>query len=117
MEAVIGSSLPVFIGVTLVLMGFCAYMTGRALAMTWRPVWHAVPYGMLLAAASRFLKYGLYDGELISFTGYVVDAVVLVAIAMIVYRAYNAMMMVKQYPWAYERAGIFGWREKGGAAG
>lgn len=117
MESMIGSTWPVFIGVTLVLTGFCAFMTGRALATTWRPVWHVVPYGVLLAAASRFLKYALYDGVLLSGGGFVLDAVVLIAIAAIVYRAYQAKMMIKQYPWAFERAGIFGWRDKGGAAG
>jgi hypothetical protein len=40
MQDILGSSLPVFIGVTLILFGGAAIMTGHALAGTWRPAWH-----------------------------------------------------------------------------
>ena len=34
--------------VTLVMMGFAAWSTGRAIAITWRPFWQAVIYPFLL---------------------------------------------------------------------
>ena len=58
-----GSTLGDFIGVTLVLFGGAAFMTGQALAGTWRPLWQIVPYGLLLAAADRFFSWGLFDGR------------------------------------------------------
>lgn len=116
MEALIGSTIPVFIGLTVCLAGFAAFMTGRALAQTWRPAWHAVPYSMLLGATDRFLHYGLFDGDLLSLGGYVVDTAYLIVVALATYRIFRVRKMVDQYPWLYERAGLMGYREKRGAA-
>ena len=59
MESMLGTSLGVFIGITVIVMGFAAYMTGQALGNTWKPAWHAVVYGILLGFADRFLPIGL----------------------------------------------------------
>jgi branched-chain amino acid transport system ATP-binding protein len=109
----------VFIGVTLVLFGFAAFQMGQALAETWRPVWHNVPYGLLLAFADQFLGYALFgrsffDWEQLSadigvFLGH---AIYIIAVALLVYRVTLARKMVVQYPWLYERAGLFSWRER-----
>ena len=114
MEAISGTSLPVFIGVTLVLMGFAAFMTGQALAGTWRPLWYAVFYSFLLGFVDRFLIWGLFEGELLTLIGYLVHSVILAAIAVTAYRLTRARKMVTQYPWRYERSGPFSWRQKGG---
>ncbi len=106
-------SVPVFIGLTLVFMGGCAFMTGQALAATWRPAGLAVPYGLLLAVADRFLAFALFGGSLLSPAAFGLDAAVLVAIALAAYRLTQAKKMVDQYPWLYDRDGLFGWREKG----
>jgi hypothetical protein len=37
------SAWPVFVGVTVILCGFTAFATGRALAGTWRPMWWTAP--------------------------------------------------------------------------
>jgi hypothetical protein len=37
MESLLGTTLPVFIGMTVFVMGFAAFMTGQALANTWQP--------------------------------------------------------------------------------
>jgi len=95
-----------------VLMGFASFMTGQALANTWRPMWQAVPYCLLLGAADRFLTWGLFQGELLLLSGYVVDTLVLIAIALFAYRLTLAHKMVAQYPWIYERVGLLSWREK-----
>ena len=113
MSEVLGTTPEVFVGLTLVIMGFAAYMTGQGLANTWRPVWQPVLYCALLGFADRFLVFALYDGELLSLTGYLIDSAALIAIALFAYRSSQARRMVSQYPWLYDRAGLFGWREKG----
>ena len=101
----------VTIGVTVILLGFAAMMTGQALAATWRPYWHAIPYSILLAGGDRFLIWGLFGGNGTSVSGYLIDWVYLLVVATASYRATLARQMVKQYPWLYQRTGVFSWRE------
>jgi len=112
MEQLIGTSLGVFIGITVLLMGFASYMTGQALANTWRPMWQTVPYALLLGGADRFLVWGLFEGELFLLSGYLIDSLVLLAIAVLAYRLMQVHKMVTQYPWLYERSGLLGWRAR-----
>jgi len=112
METLYGGSLGVFIGVTLGVMGFAAYMTGQAVANTWKPVWHGVAYALLLGLVDRFLIYALFDGALLSGVGYVIDSAVLVVIALLAFRMARVRKMVQQYPWLYARTGLFSWRDK-----
>ena len=109
-----GASLSVSIAVTGVFMGGCAFMTGRSLALAWRPWWQAVPYIALLAVADRFLIYALFGGRLSSLTGLVLDWLFLLAVATLAYLAARAHLMVRQYPWLFERLGPFAWRRKRG---
>ena len=113
MTALLGTSIPVFIGLTVLLMGFAAFMTGQALANTWRSIWQVVGYAILLGFADRFLTWGLFDGELLSLSGYLIDTLVLMLIGAGAYRLTQARKMVAQYPWIYQRTGPFTWREKG----
>ncbi len=55
-----------FVLLTLVLGGAGAWATGRAMAMTWRPLPMLAPYMVLLAAGVRFLHYALYGEPLLS---------------------------------------------------
>jgi hypothetical protein len=112
MEALLGTTPPVFIGLTVVLFGGAALSTGDALAATWRPFWHAVPYALLLAAGARFLTFALFEGDLVSPSGFAITAVLLLVLEYAGYRRKQARRMVRQYPWLYERAGIFSWRDK-----
>lgn len=112
MTALLGTSIPVYLGVVVIIMGFAAYMTGQAMANTWKPAWHVVVYTLLLGIGSRFLVFALYDGELFSATGYVIDLIVLYVIGLFAYRLTRARKMVSQYPWMYERVGLFGWRAR-----
>ena len=107
---ILGSRLGVSLGMTAIFMGGCALMMGRALALGWRPVWHAVPYAALLAVADRFLIYAMFGGELLSLSGYLLDMDFLLIVAALSYRATLAKRMVAQYPWLYHRNGPFGWR-------
>lgn len=114
MEQALGSSVPVFIGVTLVLMGFASYMTGQALASTWRPLWQVFPYVLMMGAADRFLTWALFQGALLALLPYIIGTAILLLICLAAYRFTQARKMVSQYPWLYERAGVFGWRERQG---
>lgn len=117
MNELLGGSLTEFLIVTVVIFGFAAFMSGQALAGSWRPLWQMYPYGLMLAAANRFFSFALFGGELLSVSGFLIDAAVICAIGTAAYRATRVHKMVTQYPWLYERAGLFGWREKSGRAG
>lgn len=112
MEILLGTTLDVWIGITLVLTGGASYMTGQAIARTWRPLWQVVAYSLLLAVASRFFVYALFDGNMLLASGYVIDAAVLMVIGLLAFRINQVQMMVNQYPWLYERAGPFGYRAR-----
>jgi hypothetical protein len=113
-QALFGESFGVFVGLTLVLFGGCAYMTGQALASTWRPWAQMIPAGIGLALGERFLDYALFDGELLSLGAFLTHALVLIAVGLAAYRLTMARQMVRQYPWLVERAGAFSWRDKAG---
>jgi hypothetical protein len=114
MQALLGTSIWGSIVVTVMVMGFAAFMTGQALADTWKPMWQASFYCVLLGFADRFLNFSLYDGELLSLTGYLIDTAYLVVVGLFAYRLTQARKMASQYPWIYERAGLLGWRERAG---
>ena len=116
-EDVLGVSPTIFAGVTLVLMGGAAFLTGQAVASTWRPRWQAVLYCMLLAFAGRFLSLSLFYGDpffqpLAWLYGAAVDSIPLVGIGQFAYAVTRASWMTQQYPWLYERSGLFSYREK-----
>ncbi len=112
MEQLLGTSLPVFIGMTVILFGGAASLTGQAVANGWQPASRVVPYGLLLTVGNRFLVFALFDGELLSISGFIAAAIVLIAIGLVAHRLIQARKMVSQYPWLYESAGLFAWRER-----
>lgn len=112
MEGFPDISLPVFIGLTVVLFGGAAYITGQTVASSWKPVRTVVLYTVLLALGNRFLVFALFDGQLLSVPGFLLDLVVLLAISLMAYRLNKARKMVSQYPWLYERSGPFSWRDR-----
>lgn len=97
---------------TVVAFGFAAFMMGRALADTWRPGWQNVAYGLLLGIANRLFQNFLNGNDVLNLAAYAIGSAVLIAIAVTAYRATQAYKMVTQYPWLYERAGPFSWRQK-----
>lgn len=117
MTEITGSSLSVFIALTVVLAGGAAMMTGKALARTWRPPWQVVFASLGLGLADRFFIYALFDGPLLSLQGYLFDTLIITVMALIAYRLAHVDKMVQQYPWIYERAGPWAYREKIPAAG
>lgn len=116
MESFLGTSLEVYIGVSVVVMGAAAYMTGQAVANTWRPLWQVFLYSLLLGLGSRFLIYALFAGRLLSLTGFVADVLVLTIIGLLAYRVTHVAKMVRQYPWLYERVGLWRYRVRKSAS-
>lgn len=108
----LGSTLSGFIIVTLLLGCGCAFMTGQAIAATWRPLRQVVVYVLLLGGADRFLHFALFDGELLNAAGYLADTGLLQAIAVSAFLATRARRMVTQYPWLFVRHGMFRWRDR-----
>jgi len=115
LETLIGSSLPVFIGLTLVLLGAAAWMMGRAVAESWKPRWHILPYALLLAATNRFLAFALFEERLLAPLPFVLASLVMIGIGAFAWRTAHVAKMVRQYPWLYERQGIFSYRERAGS--
>ena len=112
MENLLGTSPGVFIGLTLVVFGGCGWLTGQSLAAGWKPLGAVFAYAALLGAGDRFLVFALFDGELLSAWGYLFHTGVLATVVWLSYSAGMARRMVRQYPWLYERVGLFGWRER-----
>jgi hypothetical protein len=104
-----------FVLVTVLMGGWAAWMTGRAMAITWQPYVLCLVSLLVLAGAVRFIHYALFGGTLLSLHYYLVDAVVIVAIGSLGFRQRRVRQMTSQYRWLYERAGPFTWREKGPA--
>jgi hypothetical protein len=101
----------IFIFVAL-LAGWAAWMTGRAIARTWRPYWTLILYLFILGGAVRFIHYALFGGTLLSVRYYAVDTIVVLIVGSLGFQYNRAKMMTSQYRWLYERAGPFSWREK-----
>jgi hypothetical protein len=113
MNVILGESIGVFIGLTLVLTGGCAFLMGQAIAGTWRPWWQLVPYSILLGATNRFLSFALFGETLLAVVPYIVAVLVVFGLAGLGFRLTLADLMVHQYPWLYRRHGLLGWRATG----
>jgi hypothetical protein len=98
--------------VTVLMGGWAAWMTGRAMAITWQSYGLLVVYLLLLAGAVRFIHYALFQGTLLSLQYYLVDALVILGIGSLGFRYTRTRQMTTQYRWLYERTGPLTWREK-----
>lgn len=102
-----------FVFVTVLLAGAGAYLTGRATARSWESPLQLVFYVILLTAATRFIHFALFDGTLLSAYYYLVDLVVLMALAFVGRRRTRARQMVTQYGFEYAGTGPLGWKRTG----
>jgi hypothetical protein len=105
-------SFGLFLFVTVIMGGWAAWMTGRAIAITWRAYWNLILYLLILGAAVRFIHFALFGGTLLSIHYYIIDTIVILIIGTLGFRYYRARQMTSQYRWLYERTGPFGWKEK-----
>ena len=86
-----------FLLFTVLLGGGAAWLTGRAIAQTWRPWWSAVAYMLILGLAVRFFHYALFSGTLLSLHYYAVDTAILIFMATLGFRARRQAQMARQY--------------------
>ena len=102
----------VFLLVTCLLGGAAAFVSGRAMAQTWRPFWQVPLYMLGVAAGVRFIHHALFGEVMLSPSRFVMDFVIALTAASIGYRSVRAGQIARQYSWLFERAGPFGWRRK-----
>ena len=102
-------SFGVFLLITIALGGGAAYLSGRAIAQTWRPWWHVALYMLILALAVRFMHFALFEGTLLSPHYYAVDLAFCLMFGFLGYRITRAGQMSTQYRWLYRRTGPLKW--------
>lgn len=116
---------PTTLVVTVILFGSLSHMTGAMLARNWRSLALLAGYSALLAVGERFMAHAIVwerfyvildifwtdEGVSLGFDAYYfVSFAVCLASAGLAYYATRAALMVRQYPWLYERSGPVGWR-------
>jgi hypothetical protein len=105
-------SLGVFLLVTVAMGGGAAWLAGRAIAATWRPLWHLAGYMLVLAFAVRFIHFALFDGKFLSPHYYLVDLAVCLMAGYLGFRLMRVNQMVTRYNWINQRASAFSWRRR-----
>lgn len=105
-------SFGVFLLCTVILGGGAGWLTGRAIAGTWRPFWQIIVYALILGLAVRFIHFSLFGGTLLSPHYYVVDSLVCLALGLLGFRTARAAQMVRQYRWINAPAGRMRWRRR-----
>ena len=105
-------SLGIFLLVSVFLGGGGAYLSGRAIAATWRPWWHVVLYMLILAGAVRFIHFALFGGTLLSAHYYAVDLICCLLFGFLGFRITRARQMTTQYRWIYRRHGLLRWARR-----
>src|SRR5499426_2143208 len=90
-------SFGIFLLVSGVMGGGAAWLSGRAIAATWRPWWHIVAYMLILAAAVRFIHFALFEGTLLSPHYYLVDAAFCMLFGFLGFRVTRAGQMATRY--------------------
>lgn len=91
----------VFLLVTLTMGGTAAFVTGKAIAQTWRPAWQIPVYMVGLAGAVRFIQYALFEQPFVAPANLIIDALVLLVLGVAGYRAMRARQLPQQYPWLF----------------
>ena len=103
-----GDTLGSFVFVTLLLGGGAAWLSGRAIAQTWRPWWSVALYMLILGVAVRFFHFALFEGTfLFHFSDertfvltpyyYAVDTAILILIAGLGFHQTRRRQMARQY--------------------
>ena len=112
MSLIIEQSIWLYLDLTCLLAGSAAFMTGRSLAMGWRPLWQLLVAMLLLGMATRFLHFALFEGHLLSLHYYLTDTLTLLLIALLAYRLTRTTQMVNHYHWLYKRKSPLSWEER-----
>ena len=102
----------IFMLVTVAMGGSAAFLSGQAIAQTWRPFWHIPVYMLAIAGLVRFFHFALFDEPMLALKNFLVDYVLMLAAAALGYRLVRAQQMARQYGWLFRRAGMLGWRRR-----
>ncbi len=102
----------IFLLVTIILGGGAAFLTGRAIALTWRPWWQVAAYMLVLGGVVRFFHMALFEGHLLTLHYYVVDTAFCMMFGFLGYQTTRAGQMAEQYGWLYRRTGPLNWAKK-----
>ena len=111
-SAVTGVDVLVSIFLTVLVIGGAALLTGRALALTWRPSWQVILSCLGLGLVDRFFVFALFEGSLMSVSGYALDTLVILVIGISSYRVVYVSALVRQYPWLFARTSPFSYRSR-----
>lgn len=121
MGVIYEKSIWAFLFVTVIAGGGAAYMVGRAAAKSWNPFWQAAVQVVGLAAAVRFLHWGLFagatleswreaQGSLFSLHYYLSDAAILLLFAALGFKRQRTTQMLRQYGWLTVQTSPLSWR-------
>jgi Na+/H+-dicarboxylate symporter len=97
---------------TFVLGCGCAWLTGRAIASSWRPAYIAAAAMVPVGFALRFLHFALFQEQLLEPVTWIFETACLIVVALVSWRYARAGQMVRQYYWLYEPAGPLSWRPR-----
>lgn len=101
-----------FLVVTIFLGGGAAYLTGRAVALTWRSWRQLAAYLAILTCAVRFIHYALFGGTLLSLHYFIVDLIFVAIFAALGQRITRSGQMTTQYRWVYVRRTPLFWARR-----
>lgn len=93
------NALWVFLLCTIVLGCGAAFVMGRAVAETWRPVWQVATYAILLGLVVRFMHFALFEEALLSGRNFLIDVGLLLIAGVAGYTGARRRQMVGQYGW------------------
>jgi len=91
------ASLGTFLLVTIIMGGAAGWLSGRAIAITWRPRWFLAPAALAVGAGIRFIHFALFDATFLSLQYYAVDTIIIFAAAFAGYRVARDRQMARQY--------------------
>jgi len=89
-----------------------AWIAGKSCAQTWRSLPVLVFYILLLGIGVRFIHFALYGAVMFSFKHYLLDTLVLIAVASFGYQFKRTSQMTSQYHWLYEKTSPLTWRNR-----
>ena len=110
LTGLLGTTPAVFIGLTVILVGGAAILTGRAVAGNWKPAWQVVPACFGLALADRFLIYALFQGQLARISWAARQLRGARGAGPASWRIAKVGKLVGQYPWRYQRTSPFAYQ-------
>ena len=87
----------IFLLVSVIMGGSTAYVSGRAIAETWRPLWQVAVYALVIGLAVRFIHFALFQEILVSGRNYLIDCVILILAAAFGYVTTRRRQMLDQY--------------------